>query len=267
MVFTVPRVLRKLFLLGLLARCARRAVRLLYQERAGRRDALPGMVASLQTFGASLAWHPHVHAPVTDGLFENGGGFLPVAAPDPEALEELFRGLVIRALVGARRLSEEFARKLLCWRHSGFSVYARQVVTADEPKRVERLARYLTRPPLAQGRLRTATDGTLLVQTPPDPWTGATTLRLDPFELIHRMTLQIPDPKEHLVRRSGACANRVRRLHRAPARQERGSGGTGPAHATTRSRSSPASASGPGRGCCARSSRQTRSSAPHARPK
>jgi len=106
---------------------------------------------------------------------------------------------VIRALVAARRLSEEFARKLLSWRHSGFSVYARQVVPANEPKRLQRLARYLTRPPLARGRLRTATDGALLLETPPDPQTGATTLRLDPLELIHRLTLQIPDPGQHLV--------------------------------------------------------------------
>jgi len=233
-VFTVPRVLRGLFqrdrrLLGLLARCAHRAVRLLYQESAGRRDALPGMVASLQTFGASLAWHPHVHALVTDGLLERGGGFLPVAMPDPEALEELFRRLVIRALVAGRRLSSDFARKLLSWRHSGFSVYARQVVPQDEPRRLERLARYLTRPPLAQGRLRTATDGSLLLQTPPDPRTGATTLRLDPLELIHRLTLQIPDPQQHLVRYSGAYANRVRRLYRSAEGETKGAGGAGPA--------------------------------------
>ena len=149
-----------------------------------------------------------------------------MAAPDPQALEELFRRLVIRALVGARRLSAEFARKLLSWRHSGFSVYARQAVTEDEPGRVERLARYLTRPPLAQGRLRTATDGSLLLQTPPDPKTGATTLRLAPLELIHRLTLQIPDAKQHLVRYSGAYANRVRKLYRAAEGEERGSGGT-----------------------------------------
>jgi len=65
--------------------------------------------------------------------------------------------------------------------------------------------------------------------SPPDPRTGATTLRLDPLELIHRLTLQIPDPKQHLVRYSGACANRVRRLYRAAEGMKRGSGGMCPA--------------------------------------
>ena len=169
-----------------------------------------------------------VHTVVSDGLLARGGAYVPVAPPDPAALEELFRRLVIRALVAAQRLSEDFAQKLLSWRHSGFSVYARQVVTEDEAKRLKRLARYLTRPPLAQGRLRTATDGSLLLQTPPDPRTGAAMLRLDPLELIHRLTLQIPDPKQHLVRYYGAYANRARRKFRPADDGTEGRGTAGP---------------------------------------
>ncbi len=66
----------------------------------------------------------------------------------------------------------------------------------------------------------------MLLQTPPDPCTGATTLRLDPLELIHRMALQVPDRGQHLVRYSGAYANRVRRLYR-PAEGEEGASGGG----------------------------------------
>jgi hypothetical protein len=63
-------------------------VRRLYQEHLSRRDALPGMVASIQTFGGVLNFNPHVHALVTEGMLEKGGGFLPLAAPDFAALEE-----------------------------------------------------------------------------------------------------------------------------------------------------------------------------------
>jgi hypothetical protein len=31
-----------------------------YQEHFDRRDALPGMVASIQTFGSALNFNPHV---------------------------------------------------------------------------------------------------------------------------------------------------------------------------------------------------------------
>jgi len=81
-------------------------VRRLYQEHFSRRDALPGMVASIQTFGSALNFHPHVHALVTEGVLEKGGGFLPLAQPDLAALEELFRRLVLAELVKAERLSE-----------------------------------------------------------------------------------------------------------------------------------------------------------------
>jgi len=90
-VFTIPKALRGLFererkLLGLLPRCAFRAVRLLYQEHFARRDALPGMVASIQTFGSALNFNPHVHALVTEGVLEHGGAFSPLTQPDLAAL-------------------------------------------------------------------------------------------------------------------------------------------------------------------------------------
>ncbi len=139
-VFTIPKALRGLFerdrkLLGLLPRCAFGAVRLLYQEHFNRRDAVPGMVASIQTFGSALNFSPHVHALVTDGVLEHGGAFLPLTTPDLAALNELFRRLVLAALVKAERLSESFRDRLLAWRHSGFSVYGAQVPLPEERAR------------------------------------------------------------------------------------------------------------------------------------
>jgi len=232
-VFTVPKALRGLFererkLLGLLPRCAFRAVRLLYQEHFDRRDALPGMVASIQTFGSTLNFNPHVHALVTEGVLEHGGAFLPLTAPDLAALDELFRRLVLAALVKAQRLSEGFRDRLLTWRHSGFSVYGAQVVLPEETARIAHLARYATRPPLAQQRVRKRDEGTYLLETTSDPATGATQLALDPLDLIHRLAQQIPDPRQHLVRYYGAYANRARRLFRAADEEEEGGGAGGP---------------------------------------
>jgi hypothetical protein len=201
--------------LSLLPRCAYRAARLLYQAHFARHDALPGMVASIQTFGSALNFHPHVHALVTDGLLQRGGAFLPLTGPDLAVLEELFRRLVLAALVSARRLSEGFRDRLLAWRHSGFGVYGAQVVLPEESDRIAHLARYLTRPPVAQRRVQAGAKGAYLLATAPDPATGATTLALDPLELIHRLAQQIPDPRRHLVRYYGAYANRARRLYRA----------------------------------------------------
>jgi len=235
MVFTVPKALRGLFererkLLGLLPRCAFGAVRRLYQEHFSRRDAVPGMVASIQTFGSALNFHPHVHALLTEGVLEKGGAFLPLTQPDFAAIEELFRHVVLAELVKAERLSEGFRDRLLTWRHSGFSVYGAQVVLPEETGRIAHLARYATRAPLAQQRVQRGPDKTYVLHVPPDPATGATQPALDPLELIHRVAQQIPDPRQHLVRYYGAYANRARQRYRPAAEKPDGggAGGRGP---------------------------------------
>jgi hypothetical protein len=83
-IFTVPRALRRLFLrdrtlLGLLARCAAEALTRCWRAALGRRDGVPGIVASIQTFGSQGNWRPHVHALVTDALLFPGGAAVPLA--------------------------------------------------------------------------------------------------------------------------------------------------------------------------------------------
>jgi hypothetical protein len=228
-VFTIPKALRGLFarerpLLALLPRCAFAAVRRHLRERAGVCGASPGFVASIQTFGSKIPFHPHLHALSTDGLFARDGTFVPLE-PDVKAVEELFRRLLIAALVKAERLSGEFAERLLAWEHSGFSVYAEQVVFPRERDRLARLARYMARAPLPDARVREGPDGRLLVRTAPDPRTGATEAAFGPLELIHALVEQIPDKGQHLVRYYGAYSNRARRLYRAAEGEGGGRGG------------------------------------------
>jgi hypothetical protein len=182
-------------------------------------------VGSIQAFGAALPFHPHLHALSTDGLLARDGVFVPIAAPDAKAVEELFRRLVIAAVAKAERLSEEFAETLLGWEHSGFSVYAEQVVLAHEKDRLARLARYMARAPLADARVREGRDGRLLVRTPLDPRTGATEVAFGPLELIHALAQQIADKGQHVVRYYGAYANRARKLYRAAEEEAGGRGG------------------------------------------
>lgn len=51
-------------------------------------------------------------------------------------------------------------------------------------------------------------DGKLVMDTPPDPRTGATSITFDPLEWIHRLTSHIPDPGRQ--RFYGAYADRAR---------------------------------------------------------
>jgi hypothetical protein len=94
--------------------------------------------------------------------------------------------------------------------HSGFSVYAGPPVEAAEIASLESQARYITWPVLAMDALEKLDGGRLVLETPPDPRTGATSIELDPLEWIHRITSHIPDPGRHCQRFYGAYSNRAR---------------------------------------------------------
>jgi hypothetical protein len=107
-------------------------------------------------------------------------------------------------------ISESFMHNLLTWVHPGFSVYAGPPVDAAETASMESQARYITRPVLAMDALHRLDDGSLVLETPPDPRTAATSIELDPLEWIRRITSHIPDPGRHCQRFYGAYSNRGR---------------------------------------------------------
>jgi hypothetical protein len=118
--------------------------------------------------------------------------------------------MLLERLHRAERLSEDFMNKLLQWNPSGFSAYAGQLVFDDEQKKLEQLARYLTRTPIRLGDITQANDGRVSVTTPPHPLSGSTVIHLDVLDWIHAICQQIPDHGQHLTRFYGAYANRTR---------------------------------------------------------
>jgi len=208
-VFTIPKALRSLFererpLLSLLSQSAYESIREIFQELFQRKDLRPGAVNSIQTFGSFAAnFHPHIHGLFSEGVFTPEGEFLPLPVPATSLLaniEERFRHLLLKRLRRAERLSDTFLNKLLGWNPSGFSVHAAQLVFDDEPDRLERLARYLTRAPLGVERVCINEEGGVEVTTPLQPGTRETVLRLDPLDWIHAICQQIPDRGQHLSR-------------------------------------------------------------------
>jgi len=82
---------------------------------------------------------------------------MPVAFVDEHAADLLFRHKVIRLLSGVGLLSEERTAVLLSWCRTGFSVHNRVIVEPEDQPAVERLARYIMRPPVSLERM--AWDG------------------------------------------------------------------------------------------------------------
>lgn len=214
--FSIPRVLRGLFerdrsLLSLLSQTAYASILKTFQALPGRKDVRPGCVFSLQTYGAYGAnFNPHCHGLVTEGAVSADGEFLPIPCLDASAVMEVFRRMLLLRLHQKERLSQSFMQNLLSWIHPGFSVYAGPPMDADESTSMESRARYITRPALAMNALARLEDGRLVLQTPPDPRTAATSIELGPLEWIHRITSHIPDPGKHCQRFYGAYSNRGR---------------------------------------------------------
>src|SRR5438034_770044 len=131
------------------------AVRRSFETLFDRKDVRPGCVISIQTFGSYGAnFNPHCHAIISDGVWTAEGEFLDLPSVDTATVCEVFRRLLLRRLHKEERLSERFMENLLSWVHPGFSVFAGQPVSPEDSQQLERLACYITRPPLAIDSIR-----------------------------------------------------------------------------------------------------------------
>jgi hypothetical protein len=146
---------------------------------------------------------------------------VPVPYVDERAAELVFRHKVMSLLQGEGLLSEERTRLLLSWRHTGFSVHNRVRVEPEDGAAVERLARYIMRPPISLERLecleRLEWDGSGVVRYHAKPGHDKTTRypgdqgeTIDAAEFLARVLMHIPEPRRHLVRYYGWYSNVLR---------------------------------------------------------
>ncbi|MDP7152261.1 MAG: hypothetical protein QGI70_14995, partial [Paracoccaceae bacterium] len=91
----------------------------------------------------------YLKALVADGVFVESGTFR-VLPPIPTVLlAEPLRHAVLDYLVEDEAITEEFAHRLLSWKHSGFSVDNTVGVGANDPQGRRQLARYMIRNPFS----------------------------------------------------------------------------------------------------------------------
>jgi len=114
-------------------------------------------------------------------------------------------------LQSSGRASRSFRIRGFGQQHKIVSSSDGQLVFDDEPDRLERLARYLTRVPLGVDTVGTNDDGQVELSTPPQPSSADTVLQLNPLDWIHALCQQIPDRGQHRTRYYGAYANRTRK--------------------------------------------------------
>jgi hypothetical protein len=90
--------------------------------------------------------------------------------------------------------------------HGGMSLHAEVAVPARDRRRLERLCRYVARPPLASERLEARPDGRLALRLKTRWRDGTTHILMERSELIERLVPLIPPPRAHQVRYHGILA-------------------------------------------------------------
>ena len=97
-----------------------------------------------------------------------------------------------------------------CASASGVSLHANVAVPARDRLRLERLCRYVARPPVATERISRLEDGRLLYRLKHRWRDGTTHVVFEPQELVEKLAALVPPPRFHLVRYHERFRMRIR---------------------------------------------------------
>jgi hypothetical protein len=115
-------------------------------------------------------------------------------------------GAAVLRLGGARTTTTAEPKRRRQARLGGFDLHANTSVRAKNRPKLERLCRYLLRPPVAEDRLSFGPDGSVLLRLK-TPWRDGTShLALDPVELLAKLAALIPRPYVNLIVYHGVLA-------------------------------------------------------------
>ncbi len=215
--FGIPKLIRPYFMhhRELLAKLCRAAYETVHEmvfaaaEAIGVEGFRTGMVVVAQTAGDLVNLHPHLHGLVPRGGWDQDGAWVPIPYVDTSAAERLFRAKVLAFLKAGGLLSEEREQLLLSWdHHTGFGVHNDVTVEPEDQAGLERLARYLLRPPVSLERMEWA-DGATEVGYSRKSTDGHPREQehLDPLDFLARVIAHIPEPRLHLIHYYGHYSN------------------------------------------------------------
>ncbi len=91
----------------------------------------------------------------------------------------------------------------------GVSLHANVAVPAGDRRRLEKLCRYIARPPVSTQRLSKLGDGRLLYRLKRRWRDGTTHVVFQPLELVEKLAAIVPPPRIHMVRYHGVLAPRA----------------------------------------------------------
>jgi len=215
-VFSLPIMLRVYFrnnreLLKKLCRIANECLLEFLRQVTHKPDGQLGMVMTIHTFGEYMGYNCHLHALVADGLFSPSGWFYVAPRVSTKPLEQMFRVRVIKMLVEEGLLAEELARKLLSWKHSGFSVHNGKPIKRNDTAGLKRVAQYIIRNPFSEQKMKyNEENGTVIYRSRMHAKTKRNFEIFSAEDFIAAITQHIPEKGFQMVRYYGWYSNRAR---------------------------------------------------------
>ena len=100
---------------------------------------------------------------------------------------------------------QEMALPPRCAGFEGYNLHAGVGFKATDREGLERLCRYILRPPLAKSRMERMADGTLVVGLKRAWSDGTTSLLFSPLEFVERLVALVPPPRANQSSRPGCC--------------------------------------------------------------
>ena len=212
-VFTFPKALRVFFphdrkLFAEISKMIFAMISDFYREVAGK-EIRTGMVIAHQTFRDMLRFNPHFHAILLEGGFDEDGTFVYLPFSGLEKMTDYFRRTVLGFFNEKKLLTEQFARNLLSWKQSGFSV-DNSVRILDGRSR-ENLAQYLARPPVSLKKIHyEGFKGRVLFHTHYNEYFKGNVHMFNACDFLAELTQHIPPKGVQLIRRYGLYSSRTK---------------------------------------------------------
>lgn len=154
-----------------------------------------GAVTLVQRFGSALNLNVHFHVLFLGGMYgADHSGELVFRHVGPRAGQKLFTlQTVPPRLQGLEGEPSEAARA------GGFSLHAGIDIAPHERAKLERLCRYVSRPPVATERMALTSSGHVRYQLKTPYHDGTTHIVLEPLDFMARLAALVPPPRMHLT--------------------------------------------------------------------
>ena len=158
-----------------------------------------------------MRWNPHYHCLVLEGGIDEAGSFHHIPIKDTAKLIEIFRRRVLTLFVDRGLLDSHFARKILSWNHSGFSVDNSVPIPASSRKARVNLSQYIVRHPVSlQKILYARSNGTIIYKTKYNVYWKENIKLFKANDFIAELTQHIPPKHKHLIRYYGLYSSRTK---------------------------------------------------------